>query len=241
MATAAQRNGRDGEAERELRVDLAAAFRLAVEHDWHESVGNHFSAALSPDGKRFLINPKWVHFSRIRASDLLALDGNDPETMKRPDAPDPSSWCIHGAIHAALPQARVLLHLHPPYATALASLADPTLLPIDQNSARYYNRVSVDLSYGGFAEAMAEGERLARALGNGRRLLMGNHGVLIAAPTVARRSRTSITSSARAAPWCSPTPPASRSPSSRPRWRSAPRNIGRPTSRGASPRPSWPR
>jgi ribulose-5-phosphate 4-epimerase/fuculose-1-phosphate aldolase len=42
-----------------LRVDMAAAFRLAVQFDWHESVGNHFSAAVSSDGKRFLLNPRW--------------------------------------------------------------------------------------------------------------------------------------------------------------------------------------
>ncbi len=187
MAKVAKLNpGRVASAdERQIRIDLAAAFRLAVEHDWHESIGNHFSAALSADGKQFLMNPKWMHFSRIRASDLLALDVDDPETMKRPGAPEITAWCIHGAIHAALPHARVIMHLHPTYATVLASLADPQILPIDQNTARYYNRVSVDSNYGGFADAMAEGERLAQALGNGRRLMMGNHGVLIVAPTVA--------------------------------------------------------
>ena len=73
-----------------LRIDLAAAFRLAVHFNWHESVGNHFSAALSADGSKFLMNPKWRHFSTIRASDLLLLDANDPETLNGPDTPDPS-------------------------------------------------------------------------------------------------------------------------------------------------------
>jgi ribulose-5-phosphate 4-epimerase/fuculose-1-phosphate aldolase len=91
--------------ERALRVDLAAAFRLAVEFDWHESVGNHFSAAMSNDGKRFLMNPRWRHFSQIRATDLQSLDADDPEVMHRPDAPDPSAWTIHGSIHRARPHA----------------------------------------------------------------------------------------------------------------------------------------
>src|ERR1700677_1904871 len=90
-------------AERSLRIDLAAAFRLAVEFDWHESVSNHFSAAVSQDGKRFLMNPRWKHFSQIRASDLLLLDADDPDVMKRPNAPDPSAWTIHGSIHRARP------------------------------------------------------------------------------------------------------------------------------------------
>jgi ribulose-5-phosphate 4-epimerase/fuculose-1-phosphate aldolase len=73
----------------QLRVDLAVAFRLAVELDWHEAVANHFSLAVSPDGKRFLMNRRWRHFSRIRASDLLLLDAEDESAMEGPDAPDP--------------------------------------------------------------------------------------------------------------------------------------------------------
>jgi ribulose-5-phosphate 4-epimerase/fuculose-1-phosphate aldolase len=168
-----------------LRVDLAAAFRLAVEMDWHESVGNHFSLAVSADGKQFLMNPRWVHFSLIRASDLLLLDSTDTQTMSRPDAPDPSAWCIHGRIHARLPRARCVLHVHPPYASALAALADPTLKPIDQNSARFFNRLAIDRGYSGIADQTEEGERLVRVLGSHNGMLMGNHGVLVTAATVA--------------------------------------------------------
>ncbi len=168
-----------------LRVELAAAFRLAVLNDWHEAVANHFSLATDETGSRFLMNPRWMHFGRIRASDLLALDANDPDTMQRPDAPDPSAWCIHGRLHALVPQARCVLHVHSPYATAVASLADPTIPPIDQNTARFFRRVAVDLEYGGIADHVAEGERLARVIGEHRRMMMGNHGVIVVAPTVA--------------------------------------------------------
>ena len=169
----------------QLRVDLAAAFRLAVMNDWHEAVANHLSLAVSADGKRFLMNPRWKHFSRIRASDLLLLDSSDPDTMNRPDAPDLTAWSIHGRMHAAVPQARCIIHLHPPYATALASLADPEILPIDQNTARFYNRVAVDTDYGGMANTDAEGDRLGSLLGNKQIMMMGNHGVLVCAATVA--------------------------------------------------------
>jgi len=172
-------------SEADLRVDLAAAFRLAVEFDWHESVGNHFSAALSDDGKRFLMNPRWRHFSQIRASDLLLLDADDPEVMKGPNPPDASAWTIHGSIHRARPQARVLLHCHPPYATALACLKDPTMKPIDQNTARFFGLTGVDLDFGGIADDETEGRRLAAAFGNYPILLMGNHGVTVSAPSVA--------------------------------------------------------
>lgn len=184
MSVTQLRTSRDA-TEWQLRVDLAAAFRLAVQMNWHESVGNHFSAAVSADGKKFLMNPKWRHFSTIRASDLQLLDADDDSIMNRPEAPDCSAWAIHGGVHASVAHARCLLHLHPPYATALAALADPELKPIDQNTARFYNRIAIDLDYGGIAEDKAEGQRLARVLGNKRTIMMGNHGVLCAAPTVA--------------------------------------------------------
>jgi len=168
-----------------LRVDLAAAFRLAVEMQWHESVGNHFSLAVSADGKQFLMNPRWVHFSLIRSSDLLLLDSSDAQTMSRPNAPDASAWCIHGRIHASVARARCVLHVHPPYASALAALADPTLKPIDQNSARFFNRLAIDRGYSGIADQQEEGDRLVRVLGQHNSMLMGNHGVLVTAATVA--------------------------------------------------------
>jgi ribulose-5-phosphate 4-epimerase/fuculose-1-phosphate aldolase len=172
-------------AEWQLRVELAAAFRLAARFDWHEAVANHFSLAVSPDGKKFLMNPRWKHFTRIKASELLLLDANDKSTMERPDAPDLTAWSLHGRLHAALPQARCIIHLHPPHATAIASLADPEIKPIDQNTARFYNRVACDMDYGGMANTDAEGDRIARLMGNKSIMMMGNHGVLICAASVA--------------------------------------------------------
>jgi ribulose-5-phosphate 4-epimerase/fuculose-1-phosphate aldolase len=186
MSATISRPGRNVELEEwHGRVDLAASFRLAVEHGWHEAVANHFSLAVSEDGKRFLMNPRWTHFSRIRARDLLLLDADDDTTMQRPDAPDPSAWCIHGAIHAAHADARCVLHVHSAYATALACLADPTMPPIDQNTARFFNRVALDRHYGGIADNMEEGRRLASVLGGRRVLVMANHGVLVTGRTVA--------------------------------------------------------
>ena len=142
-------------------------------------------AAVSADGKQFLMNPKWRHFKKIRASELLLLDADDEGVMSRPGAPDPSAWCIHGAIHRAKPQARVLLHCHPYYATALMGLKDPRLLPIEQTTARFFDLVNYDDGFGGIADEAEEGARLAQALGDKPILAMGNHGVTCTAPTVA--------------------------------------------------------
>ncbi len=169
--------------EEQTRIDLAATFRIIAHLGMHEAVANHFSAALSADGKKFLLNPKWKHFSRLRASDLLLLDADDAETAYRPDV-DATAWSIHGQIHQRLPDARVVLHLHPIYTTAVACLARPHIPAIDQNTARYFNRVAVDELYGGMADTTAEGARLTSLLEDKSRLLMGNHGVIVIAPTV---------------------------------------------------------
>lgn len=168
-----------------LRQDLAAAFRLCHRFGWSESVGNHFSAAVSEDGRRFLLNRCWQHFATIRPDDLLELDVDDPPDMSGPDAPDRSAWAVHGALHREAPQARVVLHCHSPYATALACLEDPTLLPIDNNTARFFGRVGYDLEFGGISDSEAEGAHLVRALGDKSVLVMGNHGVSVTGTTVA--------------------------------------------------------
>ena len=169
--------------EKNARIDLAAAFRLAARLGMHEAVANHFSMSVSPDGSRFLINPKWRHFSRIRASDLILVDTNDADSLASCDL-DPTAWAIHGQLHRLNPTAQVAMHLHPVYSTTISTLRDPTILPIDQNTARYFNRVAVDTQYGGMADSEAEGARLASLLKDRTRLMMGNHGVLIVAETV---------------------------------------------------------
>lgn len=168
-----------------LRRDLAAAFRLCHRFGWSESVGNHFSAAVSEDGRRFLLNPKWQHFNSIRPDDLLLLDADDASVMSGPDAPDPSAWAVHGTLHRDVAQARVILHCHPPYATALACLKDPRMLPIDNNTARFFGRIGYDLEFGGISDTEAEGQHLARAFGTHSVLVMGNHGVSVTGETVA--------------------------------------------------------
>jgi ribulose-5-phosphate 4-epimerase/fuculose-1-phosphate aldolase len=170
----------------EFRQDLAAAFRWTARLNMHEAVANHFSLAINPDGTRFLINPNARHFSRITASSLIEIDANDPDTMARPDAPDPTAWGLHGGIHRACPHAACVMHVHSVHATVLASLADSRLPAIDQTSAMFHNRLVVDDHYGGMAFG-EEGARCAALLADPKitTMVMGNHGVLIIGRTVA--------------------------------------------------------
>ena len=164
----------------QLRVDLSAAFRWAVRLNYHEGVANHFSVAINDSGTQFLINPNARHFSRIRASELLILDVNNQNTMVQPNAPDPTAWGLHGAVHRHCSHARCVLHVHSIFSTVLACLKDPRLPAIDQNTAQFYNRVIIDKGFDGMAFD-DEGERCAAMLGdpNKKVMVMGNHGVMV--------------------------------------------------------------
>ncbi|WP_282064986.1 class II aldolase and adducin N-terminal domain-containing protein [Aliiroseovarius marinus] len=168
------------------RVDMAAAFRWTARLNMHEGVANHFSLAVNDSGTKFLMNPNQMHFARIRASDLLEIDADDPSTMDRPDAPDPTAWGLHGGVHRHCPHARCVMHVHSIHATVLASLADSNLPPIDQNCATFYNRYVIDDGYGGLAFE-DEGERCAALLTDPKVkvMIMGNHGVLVIGDSVA--------------------------------------------------------
>ena len=168
------------------RVDLAAAFRWTARLDMHEAVANHYSLAINSEGTQFLINANQIHFSKVKASNLLLLDANDKKTLSRPGAPDPSAWGLHGSIHRLCPHAKCAMHVHSTYATVLASLADSHLPPIEQNSAMFFNRYIIDENYGGLAFEK-EGERCARLFSDPKKkvMIMGNHGVLIIGDTVA--------------------------------------------------------
>ncbi|MGB0867791.1 MAG: class II aldolase and adducin N-terminal domain-containing protein [Granulosicoccaceae bacterium] len=168
------------------RVDMAAAFRWAERLNMHEGVANHFSLAVNDSGTQFLMNPNQAHFARIKASDLLFLDADDPSSMRGPEAPDPTAWGLHGSIHRHCLHARCVMHVHSIHATVLACLQDSRLPPIDQNCATFYNRYVIDDHYGGLAFE-EEGERCAQLLQDPSKkvMIMGNHGVLVIGDSVA--------------------------------------------------------
>ena len=170
----------------QARIDLAAAFRWAVRLNMHEATANHFSLAVAEDNKQFLLNPRGRHFSRVRASELLLLDADNPNTITGENAPDATAWYLHAHLHQHLPQARCILHTHMPYTTALACLQGFEFLMLDQNACRFYGRIAYDRGYNGMALDDSEGERVAQLLGDSKSVLfMGNHGVIVVGPSVA--------------------------------------------------------
>jgi ribulose-5-phosphate 4-epimerase/fuculose-1-phosphate aldolase len=169
--------------ERAMRVDLAAAFRLAVRLDLHEGVCNHFSAML-PDGKRFLLNRYGLHWSEVTASNLLALDG-EGRILAGEGEFEKTAFYIHSRIHLAHPRATCVLHTHMPYATALTLLEGGRLEMVEQNALRFHDDIAYDDVYNGLVVDDAEGDRLARALGTKRVMFLANHGVIVVGASVA--------------------------------------------------------
>jgi len=168
--------------ERAVRVDLAAAFRLAVRLDLHEGVCNHFSAML--DSRRFLLNSYGLHWSEVTASNLVALDGNG-NVLEGEGEIEKTAFYIHSRIHLANPRAKCVLHTHMPYATALTLLEGARLEMVEQNALRFNDDIAYDDTYNGLVVDPAEGDRLAKVLGEKRVLFLANHGVIVVGPTVA--------------------------------------------------------
>lgn len=172
---------------RQGRIDLAAAFRMAARYGWNEAVANHFSLAVSDDGRRFLMNPQGRHWARMTASDILELDTDAGTGAIGSGAgkADPTAWHIHSRIHAMMPEARCVLHTHMVYATTLACLKDYRLQMIDQNAMRFYNRIAYDDDFNGMALDGQEGGRIGSAMKGKSVMFMANHGVAVVAGSVA--------------------------------------------------------
>jgi len=174
---------KDTAVERATRVDLAAAFRLAVRLDLHEGGCNHFSVML-PDGKRFLLNRYGLHWSEVTAGNLLALDGAG-KVLEGGGEYEKTAFYIHSRIHLANPRATCVLHTHMPYTTALTLLEGGRLEMVEQNALRFHDDIAYDDIYNGLVVDTAEGDRLARAMGSKRVMFLANHGVIVVGPSVA--------------------------------------------------------
>lgn len=179
------------------RSELAAAFRWTARLDMHESVVNHFSLSVEDDSSKFLVNPGCTHFSLIKASDLILVDSNNIRQsishINEDKRPLETALDLHGSIHSENKNAKCILHVHSKFATIVSTFKSTSgknrwigcLPPIDQNTMRFYNRVSVDNNYDGIAKGK-EAERISTKIGNNTILLLGSHGPIIIGPSVAK-------------------------------------------------------
>jgi ribulose-5-phosphate 4-epimerase/fuculose-1-phosphate aldolase len=171
----------------QAKVHLAAAHRLATLHQLDEGIDNHFTVTVPGRERQYLILPFGLHWSEARASDMIVFD-EAGDTIEGDDVVELSALCIHAPIHRIC-GARVVLHTHQTWAVALNMLQDNRLIPASQTAAYYHGRTAYDDHYDGTADSLAEGERLAAAIGGHRVLFMKNHGVLVTGETVAQAYR----------------------------------------------------
>jgi ribulose-5-phosphate 4-epimerase/fuculose-1-phosphate aldolase len=172
-------------AEWQARVDLAAAHRLAVGHGFSEGIFNHFTLAVPGKDDRYYQIPFGLHWSEVTATVLMEV-GYDGAVLSGEGEVEASAFCIHAPIHRLIPQHACVLHTHMPFASALARLAEPRLLPTGQTEIGFLDSIAYDDEYAGIALDPAEGERLAGVLGAERSVLvMASHGVLACGATVA--------------------------------------------------------
>ena len=173
----------DAAATRQARIDLAAVFRTTARLNMHEGVCNHISVMLP--GRRFLINPKGVAFERITASGLLVIDAHGT-TLEGVGRAPTTGFTIHTQVHLKHPAARVVMHLHAPYSTAITAIRQGRVQMVHQNSTRFFGDIAYDDHFNGIADATGEGERMAEAMGSKRVLFLANHGVVIVGDTLAQ-------------------------------------------------------
>jgi ribulose-5-phosphate 4-epimerase/fuculose-1-phosphate aldolase len=163
------------------RRDLAAAHRLAVYDGLCEGTWNHFSLML--DSSRMLITPADRHWDTIDPDSLILTDG-DNQAARAHGLQFYIGYRIHYPLHLARPDAACVLHVHPPYATALSLLDDDELLPASQTSVEFVGRIAYNERYDGFGDPDTQGERIAAALGDRNVLFLRGHGVVVAGRTV---------------------------------------------------------
>ncbi|WP_016775426.1 MULTISPECIES: aldolase [Pseudomonas] len=174
----------DTEAIITARNELAACFQLAALHGLEEGICNHFSAMLPGHDDLFLVNPYGYAFSEVTAQNLLVCDfaGN---VVAGDGEPEATAFYIHARLHKQLPRVKVAFHTHMPHATALCLLQGPPLLWLGQTALKFYGRTAVDEDYNGLALDASEGDRIASVMGDADILFLKNHGVIVAAPTIA--------------------------------------------------------
>jgi ribulose-5-phosphate 4-epimerase/fuculose-1-phosphate aldolase len=167
----------------QLRVDLAACYRLVAAYGWSDLIFTHVSARIPGPEHHFLINPYGLMFDEITASSLIKVDQQCNKLSDSPFPVNPAGFVIHSAVHEARDDAGCVLHTHTRAGVAV-SAQQCGVLPISQQSTF----VLASLAYHGY-EGVAfrdeEKPRLQADLGHANFLMLRNHGLLTVGNTIA--------------------------------------------------------
>ena len=178
-----QRPTRPERTEQQVRVDLAAAYRMAAQNGWDDTVYTHLSASVPGEPGHYLLNPFGATFDEITACGLVKVNVRGEVVDGSGARVNPSGFAIHGAVHAARPDVECVIHLHTPWGVALSMLPGG-LQPTSQYAMRLFNRLGRH-AYEGLALGVDEQQRLVQDLGDLDGLILENHGTLVVGRTVA--------------------------------------------------------
>lgn len=171
--------------ERELREDLAAAYRLIAHFGMTDLVFTHLSVRIPGDGHRFLVNPYGMLFDEITASSLVEVDAEGEPLQETSWPVNPAGFVIHSALHRAAPHAQCVMHTHTLAGMTVAAQTGG-ILPLNQISTEFHGRVAYH-DYEGIAadDNLSERDRLVAHMGDKPCMVLRNHGLLTAGHTVA--------------------------------------------------------
>ncbi|MDX3906269.1 MAG: class II aldolase/adducin family protein [Pigmentiphaga sp.] len=173
-----------GEAERQVRVDLAACYRLVAHFKMDDLIYNHISARVPGAGEHFLINPYGMAYEEITASSLIKIDleGRVVDDRGQSYGINHAGFVIHSAVHRARPDVECVIHTHTPAGMAISALACG-LLPLTQ-TAMFFGKVAVH-DYEGVVVDLGEQQRIVEDLGDSQAMILRNHGLLTVGPSIA--------------------------------------------------------
>lgn len=184
MTSAFIRPDRFNSEEWEARVKLAAAYRIFAHLGWEELIYNHISLRVPGPELHFLINPFGLHYSEVTASNLVKVDieGN---TVGHSDWPiNPAGFTFHGAIHATVPDAHCVMHVHTTPTLAVCCQEDGMSFT-NFYAAQLWGQVAYH-DFEGITVHLDEGTRILASAGNKPVLLLRNHGPVVLGRTLAQ-------------------------------------------------------
>ena len=164
------------------KAKLAAAFRMFSKAGLDEGVAGHITVRDPEFPDSYWVNPFGMHFSMIKSSDLVRVD-HAGEVVEGDRAVNGAAVAIHCAVHGARPDVVAAAHAHGPYGKTLSSL-DMTIEPLTQDACAFYDDIGTYNDYRGVVLSSEEGDRIARALGERKAVILRNHGMLTVGETV---------------------------------------------------------
>ncbi|HEX6017000.1 MAG TPA: class II aldolase/adducin family protein [Burkholderiaceae bacterium] len=162
--------------ERELRLRLAACYRIFAMLGWVEMIYNHITMRLPGTDGQFLINPFGLHYTEVTASNLVKIDTEGRVIGESRWPVNPAGFVLHSAIHRGIADAHCVMHTHTIAGSAVAC-AQAGLSMDNFYSAQLHDRVATH-DFEGITVHAEEGPRLLRSIGNRPAVILRNHGLL---------------------------------------------------------------